>query len=142
MKLSADSLVIIKNFEGFRNKTYTCPAGFKTIGYGHLIANDNAIEEIDEVTACELLAQDLFNSEKAVSRNISVPLTQGQFDALVSFTFNVGAGALQRSTLRQKINRLEYEDASGEFLRWIYANGVKIAGLVSRRNIEMKIFAS
>lgn len=75
-------------------------------------------------------------------RNIKVELKQNQFDALVSFTFNVGPAALQRSTLRQKVNRNEHEEGKEEFLRWIYAGGKVIPGLVKRRRVEAEMFLS
>lgn len=79
-------------------------------------------------------------AERAVLRLISVPLTDGQFDALVSFTFNLGAGALQRSTLRRKVNREEHEDVPAEFLRWVWAGGRKLNGLIRRRRAEATLY--
>lgn len=70
-------------------------------------------------------------------RLIKVPLTDGQFDALVSFTFNLGSGALQRSTLRRKVNREEHADVPREFLRWVWAGGKKLKGLIKRREAEI-----
>lgn len=79
-------------------------------------------------------------AERAVLRLISVPLTDGQFDALVSFTFNLGAGALQRSTLRRKMNRGEAEDVPAEFMKWVWAGGRKLKGLIKRRCAEALLF--
>ena len=81
-------------------------------------------------------------SERAVLRLISVPLTDGQFDALVSFTFNLGSGALQRSTLRRKVNRGEHEGVPAEMMKWVWAAGKKLPGLVRRRRQETKAYAS
>ena len=79
-------------------------------------------------------------AERAVLRLIKVPLTDGQFDALVSFTFNLGSGALQRSTLRRKVNREEHEEVPAEFLRWVWAGGRKLRGLVRRRAAESVLY--
>ena len=104
--ITPNGLDLIKRFEGFSQTVYFCPAGYPTIGYGHVVKDDEDFSEgIDEAEAEELLRQDTMIAERAVLRLINVPLTDGQFDALVSFTFNLGGGALQRSTLRRKINR-------------------------------------
>lgn len=142
MNISSQLIKQIKEFEGFRASSYTCPAGFKTIGYGHILSEDNKLDNIDQKKAEELLMQDIARFESAVLRNIKVELTQGQFDALVSFTFNVGPASLQRSTLRQKINRSEHQDVPREIKRWIYAGGKILSGLVNRREIEANIYAS
>lgn len=95
-------LNLIKRFEGFSPTIYICPAGYPTIGYGHVVLaheQDQFAAGIMQADATELLRKDVRIAERAVLRLISVPLTAGQFDALVSFTFNLGAGALQRSTL-------------------------------------------
>ena len=92
-------------------------------------------EEVDE-----LFTRDVRRFERGVERLITAPLTQGQFDSLVSFGFNLGLGALQRSTLRQKINRGNYESASGEFTRWVRAGGKVLRGLVLRRQAEQAMF--
>ncbi|MCT4635196.1 MAG: lysozyme [Rickettsiales bacterium] len=140
MHISERGVQLIKSFEGYSLKTYTCPAGYKTIGYGHVI--DKNIHSITRADADRLLAEDIYMAEKSVKRNIKVDLTQGQFDALVSFTFNLGGAALQRSTLRQKVNREEHQDAPKEFMRWVYAGGMVLAGLVKRREAEANIYAS
>jgi lysozyme len=83
---------------------------------------------------------DLFIGGGSVLRLIAVPLTQGQFDALVSFTFNLGSGALQRSTLRRKVNREEHDDVPAELMKWVWAGGSKLKGLVKRRKAEVLIY--
>ena len=88
-----------------------------------------------------LLVKDVEAAERSVLRLITVPLTNGQFDALVSFTFNLGAGALQRSTLRRKVNREEHDDVPAEFLRWVWAGGKKLRGLVRRREAEVGCYS-
>lgn len=106
--ITQSGLDLIKRFEGFVGNVYFCPAGYPTIGYGHVVKRSEDFSAgIDAVQAEELLRQDAVIAERAVLRLIKVPLTDGQFDALVSFTFNLGGGALQRSTLRRKVNREE-----------------------------------
>jgi lysozyme len=101
--ITEDGLALIKRFEGFSAKPYICPAGHLTIGYGHVVRD--GIQSVTMEQAEELLAMDVGTAERSVLRLIAVPLADGQFNALVSFTFNLGGGALQRSTLRRKINR-------------------------------------
>ncbi|NET71560.1 MAG: lysozyme [Sphaerospermopsis sp. SIO1G2] len=85
-----------------------------------------------------LLIKDVQAAERAVLRLIDVPLTDGQFDALVSFTFNLGGGALQRSTLRRKVNREEHQEVPVQFMRWVWAGGRKLRGLIRRREAEIE----
>lgn len=122
---------------------YTCPAGYPTIGYGHVIAAGEYFS--GEITAQEaeiILKQDIKYAEAAVLRLVPVPLSDGQFDALVSFTYNLGAGALQRSTLRRKLLRKQYESAAEEFPRWVFAGGRRLSGLIQRRAAERERFWS
>ena len=138
---SQNGIDFIKAFEGLKTKPYLCNAGMPTIGYGHVLSSLSEINEISEEEAEALLREDLKKAESCVRRNISVPILQNQFDALVSFSFNVGAGAFQRSTLRQKINYMALEDEIyKEFMRWIYISGQKLAGLIRRRSLEAKIY--
>lgn len=140
MIVSELGIALIKYFEGFKGKPYLCAAGYKTIGYGHVIRAGENLQEITEAEAEALLLRDLTLTEKAIFRLIAVPLTSYQFDALAAFTFNLGSGALQRSTLRQKINREEHEDAAKEFLKWVYAGGRVLKGLVRRRTMESLLY--
>jgi lysozyme len=136
-------LDLIKRFEGFSPIVYVCPAGHPTIGYGHVVKSDERDKFASGITteqAEALLRQDVQTSERAVLRLISVPLTDGQFDALVSFTFNLGAGALQRSTLRRKVNRGDHAAAPEEFRKWVWVCGRKLEGLAKRREAEIEIF--
>ena len=138
-------LDLIKRFEGFSPTIYICPAGYPTIGYGHVVLaheREQFAAGITKAEATELLRKDVRIAELAVLRLISVPLTDGQFDALVSFTFNLGAGALQRSTLRRKANRGEHECVPAELLKWVWAAGKKLPGLVRRRQAEVVAYAS
>lgn len=134
-------IALIKHFEGFRSEPYLCAGGYRTIGYGHVIRPGEALQSVTEAEAEALLFRDLTLSERAILRLITVPLTSHQFDALASFTFNLGSGALQSSTLRQKVNRQEHEDAAQEFHRWVYAGGRKLAGLVRRRRLESLLYS-
>ena len=97
---------------------------------------------ISESAAEALLAKDVWTAESGVLRLISVPLTDGQFDALVSFTFNLGSGALQRSTLRRKVNREEHHEVPEQLMRWVWAGGRKLKGLVRRREVEAVLYQS
>ena len=136
-------LDLICHFEGFSPLIYLCPAGYPTIGYGHLITEANKeqfLDGIDELEALDLLKTDVQKAERAVLRLIHVPLTDGQFDALVSFAFNLGGGALQRSTLRRKVNRQEHSAVPTEFMKWVWAGGRKQKGLVRRRKAEARIY--
>ena len=112
---------MVKSFEGISLKPYLCPANVWTVGYGATVNRptggpiDPDMEAISEDEAEALLIRDLESSEGWVSRLIKTALTENQYSALTSFTFNVGAGALQRSTLRMKLNRSEYQGAADEF---------------------------
>lgn len=132
-------LNLIKRFEGFSPTIYICPAGYPTVGYGHLVRpeeRERFREGVSAPAAEELLKQDVQSAESAVLRLITVPLTEGQFDALVSFTFNLGAGALQRSALRRVVNRGAHGEVADQLGRWVIAGGRKQAGLVNRRRAE------
>lgn len=131
---------LIKFFEGFRAKPYICSGGYKTIGFGHKILKHEKFNHISYSEAESLLSKDLLAAEKSVLRNITSALSNDQFAALVSFTFNMGGGALQRSTIRQKINYGQYKDAGREFLRWVYSGGKILPGLVKRRKAEYDLF--
>jgi len=140
--ITQNGLDLIKRFEGFSRTVYFCPAGYPTIGYGHVVKDDEDFSAgIDEAQAEKLLRQDAQIAERAVLRLINVPLTDGQFDALVSFTYNLGGGALQRSTLRRKINREEHAAVPEQFMRWVWAGGRKLKGLVRRRAAESHLYA-
>lgn len=137
--VTEEGLNLIKRFEGFSPTIYICPAGYPTVGYGHVVLaheQNQFAAGITQAEATELLRKDVRIAERAVLRLISVPLTDGQFEALVSFTFNLGAGALQRSTLRRKVNRGEHESVSAELMKWVWAGGIKSYGLHKRCQAE------
>jgi lysozyme len=145
VKTGESGLEIIKMFEGFRSEPYLCPAGVATIGFGSTRGIDgNRVtlghSAINRDEAEEMLAHDLQNVEKSVGRLIRVALTQNQFDALVSFTYNLGSGRLQSSTLRSKLNREDYEGAADQFPKWVMAGNKRLSGLVKRRFVERKLF--
>lgn len=135
-RIDAAGLEFIKSFEGFRAEEYICPGGYSTIGYGHLIRSGAYPNGISESEAEDLLLADTMRAESAIAKLIYVPLTLSQHTALTSFVFNLGAGALQRSTLRRVINRSEHDDVPHELMRWIWAGGRKLPGLIRRRAAE------
>lgn len=133
---------LIKHFEGFKAEPYVCAGGHLTIGYGHKIQDGEEFSTISLTEAENILAKDLICSERAVIQYINTLLHDNQFAALVSFTFNMGGAALQRSTLRQKVNYGLNKEASREFLRWVYAGGKRLQGLTLRRVAERNLFLS
>jgi lysozyme len=156
MKVSDSARSIIAHHEGVRLKPYRCPARLWTIGVGHVIDPNhakvpfnerNSLEipdgwdrklSMDEVNA--ILAADLQRFERGVLRYCPSGITQGRFDALVSFAFNVGLGTLQRSTLRQKHNRGDYDGAADEFLKYCLGGGKVLKGLLNRRKDERAMY--
>lgn len=150
MKISHEGLKFIKSFEGLRLSPYQCSANAWTIGWGHTrkvdstgaTINGKKLPIITEAIAEDLLLEDIMQFELAVNRLVQVPLTQNQFDALVSFAFNLGAGALQKSTLLKKLNKGDYKGAAKEFKRWNKAGGRVINGLITRRKEEAEMFAN
>jgi lysozyme len=156
MKVSDNALKAIMHHEGVRLKPYRCPAALHTIGVGHVLypeqaklsmedrfkypikPEDNRKFTMDEVNA--ILAADLQRFERGVLRYCPAGITQGRFDALVSFSFNVGLGTLQRSTLRQKHNRGDYDGAADEFLKYCKAAGKVLKGLFNRRKDERAMY--
>ena len=139
MNVSETGIQLIKKFEGCVLKAYKCPAGIWTIGYGHT----SGVKEGQAITreqAEELLIQDLRPFEIGVNNLVNVPLNQNQFDALVSFCYNLGTGNLKNSTLLKLLNKGDYNGAAEQFDRWVYAGGKKLNGLVKRRAEEKKLF--
>lgn len=137
----AGGLALIKSFEGLRLEKYKDAVGKWTIGYGHLILpNENFSHPITEAEAEALLRTDLLMTERGVRKAVTVDLNQNQFDALVAFTFNLGAGNLQSSTLLKLLNQGEYAQAADQFLRWNKAGGKVLAGLTRRREAERALF--
>lgn len=141
--ISSDGLKLIKYFEGFSPLEYTCVGGKRTIGYGHVLKPGEAFPGgVTQEQAEELLAEDVGIAEDAVIRLVKVALTPHQFDALVSFVFNVGARNFAGSALLKKLNAGDYSGAAEEFKRWKYAGGRVCRGLVCRREAEAKLYSS
>ena len=141
MQTSQTGIDLIKRWEGFRSKAYICPGNVWTIGYGHT-AGVKRGDTVTRLTAEQMLKQDVKVNEAAVSRWVKGPLNQNQFDALVSFTFNLGEDNLRKSTLLKLLNQGKYESVPSELMRWIYADKKRSPGLISRRQAEGKLFAS
>lgn len=145
MKTSQQGLELIKHYEGLRLNPYRCPAGLWTVGYGHLIGNGSVLPDswnrtFSVAEANALLVTDVIRFERGVTRYCPVKLSQGLFDCLVSFSFNLGLGTLQRSSLRQKINRGDIEGAKEVLLKYNKAGGIISRGLTLRRVSESKLF--
>ena len=157
MKVSPAAIHMIKHHEGVRTRPYRCPALLWTVGVGHVIDPSHAAVKYEDrknlpipdgwdrsLTMGEvddLLIADLARFERGVLRNCPSAIgRQGIFDALVSFSFNVGLGSLQRSTLRMKTNRGDFEGAAAEFMKWTKAAGRVLPGLVKRRQDERAMF--
>ena len=144
-KMSVQGLNQLKKFEGLRLTAYKDQGGHWTIGYGHKIVSGDGLSPssiIGPEKATQLLARDLSTAEEAVRSSISVPLTQSQFDALVSLAYNIGAGAFRGSTLRRLLNAEDYRGAANEFRRWKFAGGKVSSGLMARREKEARMFGS
>ncbi len=149
IRVPPQAIEFAKRFEGFhrvpkndpmrRAHPYICPAGYHTIGYGHLCTPDHP-----PITAAEgeiYLAQDLSKALNATLRYCPVLATEsdGRLAAIVDFTFNLGAGRLQTSTLRRRINQQDWPSAALELRRWIYGGGKILPGLVTRRDAEIAL---
>lgn len=146
MQTSDKGITLIKQFEGCKLTAYQDSVGVWTIGYGWTHPVDGkpirAGMTIKQETAERLLKTGLVSYESDVSRLVKVGLTQGQFDALVSFTYNLGARSLSTSTLLRKLNAGDYAGAADEFLRWNKAGGKVLNGLTRRREAERALFLS
>ncbi|WP_109486404.1 lysozyme [Occallatibacter savannae] len=139
MHLSAAGLELLKKSEGFRDRVYSDVAGFRTIGYGHRLTGAESYPAgITMAQAESILAADVAIAEGAVSRLVRVPLSQGQFDALVDFVFNLGAGRLASSTLLRYLNSGRYDDAAWQLLVWDHAGSRELAALKLRREAEFR----
>ena len=140
MKVGEIGLALIKKFEGLKLSDYLCPAGKRTIGYGHTGADVKQGMRISVDQAEEMLRWDVLRFEKSVNELVTVAMTQGMFDALVSFAFNLGAGSLKQSTLLKKLNGGDVDSAGDEILRWNRAGGKVLIGLTERRKAENRVF--
>ena len=144
MTISEHGLSLIKKFEGFKATAYLCPAGIPTIGYGHtgsdVTKSDVGVKTISEEEASDLLREDVKKAENAVNRKVLVPISQNQYDALISFTYNLGEGNLASSTLLRLLNQGDYEGAQKEVDNWNKAGGTPLLGLTTRREAEAALF--
>lgn len=141
MVTSPKGLAILKEFEGLRLKEYIDAGGYLSIGYGHLLQNGERFEDgITKEKAEELLQQDVQDAEFVVDGMITVPLNQNQFDALVSFAYNIGGDQFAKSTLVRLLNDGEYNEVPHQLSRWNKSNGKVIKALVRRRRKEGELF--
>lgn len=139
MNISDRGLELIRSHEGLRLEAYRDSVGVWTIGFGHI----KGVKEGDTCTeeqADAWLAEDVKIAELCIEANVTVPLTQGEFDALGSFIFNLGCRAFKNSTLLKKLLDSDFEGARAEFARWNHAGGKVLAGLTSRRQAEADRF--
>lgn len=137
--ISSRGLDLIQRFEGLRTHAYRDTGGVWTIGYGHT-KDVTPGQIITEQQATVLLTEDIMDAEAAVNRMVKVPLEQHEFDALVSFVFNVGHGAFRSSTMLALLNEGKLLYVPRELLRWVHDNGVVLRGLVRRRLAEARLF--
>jgi lysozyme len=140
MKINDKAIEVLKKFEGLSLKAYRDSVNVLTIGYGHTGMDVLDGLNISQEQAEELLKKDLDRFEKGVSNLVLVPLTSNQFSALVVFSYNVGLGNFQNSTLLKKLNAKDFIGASAEFSRWNKAGGRVLNGLTTRREAERQLF--
>ena len=144
MRTNEAGIDLIKHYESLRRQSYLCPANVWTIGYGATRLWDNEpvppYTTITEQQADDLLRRDLIDTEDFVSRLVRVPLTENQFSATVSLVFNIGAGNFQRSQIRQRINRKDYDGAASIWWQWRRGGGRILPGLVKRRESERQLW--
>lgn len=141
MKTSATGIAAIRGYEGSRTRAYQDVAGVWTIGVGHTGSDVHPDSHWTQEQIDEALAHDLSRFEIAVDQNVAVALTQGQFDALVSLCFNIGSAAFSKSTLVRLLNQGDYRAACCQFAVWHNAGGAFNSALLSRRALEMWMFA-
>ena len=144
MRTSPAGIAHIREFEGERLRAYRCSANVLTIGVGHTSAA-GAPEVYEGMTisaeeSAQILARDLQKFEAGVEKLLTTEVSQNQFDVLVSFAFNCGLGALQKSTLLKRVNEGKFDAVPGELMKWTKAGGREVAGLVRRRRAEAKLW--
>lgn len=141
MRISEEGLGLIRHFEGCKLEAYQDSVGVWTIGYGHTVG-------VREGTTCtedeaeQYLREDIKRVETCVDKSVSADLTQGEFDSLCSFAFNLGCTALRNSTLLRLVNDGRMDEAAEQFRRWTHAGGRELPGLVTRRQAERELFDS
>lgn len=140
MKTSQEGLELLQDLEGTRYIGYLDSGGVPTNGVGHTGDDVYVGQKVDQSQVLKWLAEDVQEAEDAVNTLVKVPLTQNQFDALVSLVFNIGAEAFSDSTLLRKLNAGDYAGAAKQFIRWNKDNGKTISGLTKRRILEQSVF--
>lgn len=141
MKVNQQGLDFIARWEGVVLHVYKDVVGIPTIGVGHvLLPGESFPNGITREQALAILAKDVLKCENGIAKYITQPLNQNQFNALASFTFNCGVGALQTSTVRRKLNNGDYQGAADALLMWCKAGGKVNAGLLNRRKDERRLF--
>ena len=141
MKISNKGIELIKHFEGCETEAYKCPAGVWTIGYGHIKGVQDG-DVITETQAHEMLVQELKEYENYILNGVEVDLNQNQFDAMVSWVYNLGNGNLNSSTLLKVLNSGDYAGVPEQIMRWNKAGGKVLAGLTKRRDAEAELFSA
>lgn len=137
LSFSIAGFLALGNLEGYENHVYIpIPGDNPTGGFGHMDPRLPVGAYVSEKQAVQWLTEDTREAQNAVKRCVKVPLSQNEFDAYVSFAYNVGETAFCRSTLVKKLNGGQYEQACDELKKWVYSGGVKYKGLITRRNIE------
>ena len=139
MNISQNGINLIKQFEGLRLEAYQCAAGVWTIGFGHT----SGVKQGDKITfgqAEDFLRSDLEKFENAINNLVTAELNQNQFDAMISFVFNIGINAFKKSTMLKFLNNNSFPLAAGQFDRWIKSKGKVLEGLVKRRKAEKELF--
>ena len=140
MNISLEGINLIKHFEGCELEAYKCPAGVWTIGYGHI----KGVQEGDVITeqqADNMLVEELEEYEGYINNAVSVPLNQAQYDAMVSWVYNLGNGNLNSSTLLKVLNGGDYDGVPAQIMRWNKAGGKVLEGLTRRRQAEADLFS-
>jgi lysozyme len=141
-RVDSRGYTLIRNFEGYSPFIYKDSIGIPTIGFGHAVKPGETIEQpLMGDNAQQLLEQDVASTEKSVNKLLKVPQLPTQFDALASFTYNLGSGTLQKSTLLKKVNSNNFASVPPQFLRYVYAGKEPLAGLVNRRKQEANLYA-
>ena len=141
VQTSSKGIEFLKASEGFRSDPYFDGGGYMTVGYGHLIkSGEDYGEGLTKEEAERLLEADLQEAETVVEVYVDVPLKQHQYDALVSFAFNVGSSNFKKSTLLRLLNEGKYEEVPKQLLRWNKSGGKVLKGLTKRRKREAEIF--
>jgi lysozyme len=141
MVISVRGLALLKQSEGFCSRPYKDAAGYPTVGYGHKIRTGETFPDALTMADAELMLEaDLLYVYAVIKRLVTVPLTQGQFDALVDFVYNLGGGRLADSTLLRDLNAGNYDAAADQLERWDHAGGIELPGLQKRRAAEFTLW--